>query len=209
MAIVTGHRVHDHRRVAHGFGKWADLIERRRERGQSEARNAAITRLDANNAAERRRLSNRTAGVGAESRRMQRPPQPQRPSRRSNRRERATSPTDCASTFTLEFSVDEPIANSSMFVLPNGIAPAARKFLNHGRVVRRAIIPENFRAAGARLTGHVDDVLDRDRHAAERKIDVDLFGFLQRSVEIDREISVDLRFDFFNAGAKRLDHFAR
>jgi hypothetical protein len=28
-------------------------------------------------------------------------------------------------TFTLEFSVEEPIANSSMFVLPNGIAPAA------------------------------------------------------------------------------------
>ena len=28
----------------------------------------------------------------------------------------------------LEFSVDEPIANSSMFVLPNGIAPAARSF---------------------------------------------------------------------------------
>ena len=31
-------------------------------------------------------------------------------------------------TLTLEFSVDEPIANSSMLVLPNGIAPAARSF---------------------------------------------------------------------------------
>src|SRR5207244_4611439 len=30
---------------------------------------------------------------------------------------------------TLEFSVDEPIANSSMFVRPKGIAPAARNFL--------------------------------------------------------------------------------
>src|SRR5437762_11390853 len=30
--------------------------------------------------------------------------------------------------FTPEFSVDEPIANSSMLVLPNGIAPAARNF---------------------------------------------------------------------------------
>src|SRR5205814_8668089 len=30
--------------------------------------------------------------------------------------------------FRAEFSVDEPIANSSRLVLPNGIAPAARNF---------------------------------------------------------------------------------
>jgi hypothetical protein len=30
--------------------------------------------------------------------------------------------------FTLEFSVDDPMANSSMFVFPNGIAPAALNF---------------------------------------------------------------------------------
>ena len=44
----------------------ADLVERRRERDQAVARHAAVGRLQADDAAERRRLADRAAGVGAE-----------------------------------------------------------------------------------------------------------------------------------------------
>ncbi len=86
-----------------------------------------------------------------------------------------------------------------MFVLPNGIAPGRSQILDHGRVVRRAIPCENFRAAGAGLASDVDNVLDGDRHAAQRQIDVDFVGFLQRGFEIDREVRVDFRFHLLDA----------
>ena len=59
------------------------------------------------------------------------------------------------------------------------------QFLNHGRVVRRSIVRENLRPACARLSFDIDDVFDRNRHAAERKIDIHLVGFLSRGLEID------------------------
>ena len=50
---------------------------------------------------------------------------------------------------------------------------------------------------------------DRDRHAAQRKIDIYLFRFFQRRFEIAREIGVDLWIDIFDARLQRLEHFAR
>ena len=96
-----------------------------------------------------------------------------------------------------------------MFVFPNGIAPAALQLANDGRVVGRPIIPQDLRSAGARLAGHADDVFDRDRHAAERQIYIGAFGLLESVIEIDRQIGVDLRLDFRDAGLERLQDFAR
>ena len=67
------------------------------------------------------------------------------------------------------FSVDEPIANSSMFVLPSTIAPAASSRVDGGGGEGRAVALEDPRAAGGGEALDVQDVLDRDGHAGERR----------------------------------------
>ncbi len=69
-----------------------DLIERRGERDHAVARDAAVGRLDADDAAERRRLADRAAGVGAEragAQRRRRRPRPSRPTSRPARASRS------------------------------------------------------------------------------------------------------------------------
>ena len=46
---------------------------------------------------------------------------------------------------------------------------------------------------------YVDDVFDRDRHAAEWKIDVRFLRLLSGSFKIEREISVDFSINGFDA----------
>src|SRR5690349_11773660 len=55
------------RRIVDTRSEDADLIERRRESDEAKAAHATVCWLDANDAAERRRLSNRSTGFGAES----------------------------------------------------------------------------------------------------------------------------------------------
>ena len=101
----------------------ADLIERRRERDQAVARDAAVGRLHADDAAERGGLADRAAGVGAQ--RQRREPAATaaaEPPLRSAGHARAC-PTGCGSAPNAEFSVDEPMANSSMLVLPSETRP--------------------------------------------------------------------------------------
>ena len=91
---------------------------------QAEARDAPIARFHPDDATERRGLADRAAGIAAE-----------RAEGFIGRDRRRRSATRAPATrdksqglrvvLTLEFSVEEPIANSSRFVLPNGIAPAA------------------------------------------------------------------------------------
>ena len=73
-------------RRAHGARERADLIERRGEGDQAVARDAAVGRLEPDDAAERRRLADRAAGVGAERERRHAAPPPRPPIRRSSRR---------------------------------------------------------------------------------------------------------------------------
>ena len=69
--VVAGHRREDVGGVLHGPRERADLIERRAEGEQAVARDAAVGRLEADDAAERARLADRAAGVGAERDRRQ------------------------------------------------------------------------------------------------------------------------------------------
>ena len=62
--------------------------------------------------------------------------------------------------------MDEPIANSSMLVLPNRIASACLEPRDHGGVVGRPEVPEHLAAAGGRLALDAEHVLDRDRQPA-------------------------------------------
>ena len=78
------------------------------------------------------------------------PPPPRQPSRHCCR------PGPCRAQRGLrvgpkaEFSVEQPMANSSMFVLPNATAPAASQELDDGGVVGRPPSLEDPRAAGRR-----------------------------------------------------------
>src|SRR5436190_596624 len=68
----------------------------------------------------------------------------------------------------------------------------------------------NYRSPyDAGLSFDIDDVFDRDRHTAERKIDIHLVGFSRRGFEVDREIGVDFRFKCLDSRAERIKHFAR
>ena len=69
-----------------------------------------------------------------------------------------------------EFSVELPIANSSMFNRPKTIAPAAFNFSIDRRVVGRNEFAENFRAAIQRLVFDGEHVLDGDGHAEQRAV---------------------------------------
>ena len=95
--VGAGDHAQRERAVAHGARERADLVERARERHGAVARDRAVGRLHADDAAQRGGLADRAAGVGAErERRHGRRPR-QRPSRRWSRRARARDPTGCAS----------------------------------------------------------------------------------------------------------------
>ena len=68
-----------------------------------------------------------------------------------------------------EFSFDEPIANSSQFVLPTMTAPAASSLRDGGGVVRRNEVLEDLRRCGRADAASAEVVLQRDRHAGQRQ----------------------------------------
>jgi hypothetical protein len=67
-----------------------------------------------------------------------------------------------------EFSFDEPIANSSMLVLPRITAPGCVELLDHVRVVGRDEILEDLRPARRTPALRAEEVLVRERDARER-----------------------------------------
>ena len=79
------------------------------------------------------------------------------------------------------FSLDEPIANSSMFVLPTITASAARRRAIDGGVVRRDVAGEDLRPRRRFDPARADGVLDGDGHACERPE-----GFAARALLVDR-----------------------
>ena len=110
--------------VGHSAGEGADLVERRGERHQAVARHPPVGGLQADDAAQRGGLADRAAGVGAERQRREAggdrgalPPQ-EPPGTRVGSCGLLVGPK-------AEFSVEQPIANSSRFVLPTMTPPAA------------------------------------------------------------------------------------
>jgi hypothetical protein len=123
--VEAGHGVQQQRAVFGGLGHRAALVQRRGKRDHAEARHAAVGRLDAGDAAERGRLADRAAGVGAGGGRRQ--------ARGHGGRAREPPGTAVLSHgfFTApkaEFSLAEPMANSSQLSLPSVTMPAARNF---------------------------------------------------------------------------------
>ena len=69
--VVPGDDLEEQRGVGDGGGERADLVEARGEGDQPVAADRAVGRLDADDAAQRRRLADRAAGVGAERQRRE------------------------------------------------------------------------------------------------------------------------------------------
>ena len=122
--VVAPDRLEQQRGVVDAAGERPDLIERRREGDEAVPRDRAVGRLDSDDAAERGGLADRAAGVGAERRATRTPPRPPRPNRPTSRRAPGVGSRGLRVGPNAEFSVDEPIANSSRLVLPTITAPA-------------------------------------------------------------------------------------
>ena len=91
----------------------------------------------------RRRLADRAAGVGAGRRRHAGAPRPRPPSRPSEPPGTRLASHGLRTGPKAEFSFDEPIANSSMLILPSVTVPAVgealrRRCASNGRGSRRA-----------------------------------------------------------------------
>src|SRR6516165_7241550 len=69
--IMSGDHLEHQRVVAHGAGHRADMVEREGERCDAAAADPAISRFHAGNAANRGRIADRAAGVGAKRRRKE------------------------------------------------------------------------------------------------------------------------------------------
>ena len=123
--IVAGDGAEQRGRVGHGASQGPDLVERAGEGHHAVARDPAVGGLQADHAAERGGLADRAAGVGAEAPKTCRAataaalPPDDPPGVRVRSQGFRHGPKAL-------FSLDEPMANSSMLSLPTRTAPAPR-----------------------------------------------------------------------------------
>ena len=107
----------EQRGIGDGGRERSDLVERRGKGDEAVSRHPPVGRLHADHATQRRRLADRAAGVGAERERGE-----------AGRHRRGAPPDEPPGTRdgswglrvgpNAEFSVEDPIANSSRFVFP-------------------------------------------------------------------------------------------
>ena len=137
---------------------------------QAVARHAAVGRLQADDAAQRRRLTDRSAGVGAERQR--------RHARRHRRRRSAArcrpacgrAPTGCAPGRTPSSRSTSPSRTRRSWSCRRSTAPAASRrattVASYGGTYVSSIRDE----AVVRTPRGAEVVLERDRHAGQRRV---------------------------------------
>ena len=163
------HRVVGERRVFDRARERPDLIEARSKRDQPVARHAAVRRLEPDDVAERARFANRAAGVAPEPDRGFERRDRGRRCRPSNRPARASRSYGLRVTPSAEFSHELPIANSSMFALPIGTAPASSSRATAVAVYGAVQCSEILLPHVVRVPRQAHVVLDRERHAGQRQ----------------------------------------
>ena len=141
--VVAGDDVHHQRGVGDGARQRADLVERGGEGDQAVAADPAVGRLEADDAAQRGRLADRAARVGAERERRELGAAPPPPSRRSSRRARARDPTGCGSGRTPSSRWTSPWRTRPCSILPSSTAPASAR--------RRVIVPSSIGTKCSRI----------------------------------------------------------
>ena len=194
LRVAPGDGVQHERGVAHRFGERADLIERGRECDQAETRHAAISWLQPHDAAQRRRLADRTAGVGTE--------RGERLIRRHHRRRTAARTARNTSRVPRIAGMTKggifrraPHGKLIQIAAPERNCARRAQLADHRGIIVRAVSFQNLRRRRAGFAAHVDHVFDGDGHAAQRERNVRVFRAGERRVEIPRKVAVNLRID--------------
>ena len=166
-AVVAADDLEQQRGVRDGRRERTDLIEAAGERDEPVARHAAVGRLHADDAAQRRRLADRAAGVAAER---------QRGEAGGDRRRAAAARAagDPGRVVRVAGGAERRVLGGAAHGelvevgLADDDAAGGDDALDHGGVVGRAPAFEDLRRArrGDAPRAHV--VLQRDRHAGER-----------------------------------------
>ena len=123
--IVPGNHVHHERGISHRCGERTNLIQRRREGEEAISRDTTVGRFETDHAAQGSRLADRAARYRSRAPAGPSRPRPRRPIRRSILPASDRAAHGLRVGPNAEFSVEEPIANSSQFVFPTMMAPAA------------------------------------------------------------------------------------
>ena len=128
----------------------ADLIERRRERDEAVARDAAVRRLHARRCRRARPAGESIRRCPIRARAASCPPPRRPPIRRSIRPASGRAPTDCATARTRSSRSTIPSRTRRRSVLPTMTAPACFEPLDDRRVERRDVVLEDPRSGGRR-----------------------------------------------------------
>ncbi len=166
---MAGHGREEVGGVLHGPRERADLVERRAEGEQAVARDAAVGRLEADDAAQRRRLADRAAGVGAERDRRE-------AGRDRDRRAAARSARDAIERPRVARHAERRVlgrrAHRELVAVGLAEDDRAGRFeaLDGGRGVGRHEALEDPRGRGRRHVARAEVVLHRHRHAEQRPI---------------------------------------
>ena len=164
--IEAGHDVEQQAAILGGLRHRASLIETGSEGDHAVARNHAVGRLQTGDAAQRRRLTNRSAGIGAGS------------GRRQTRRNTCRAATGGAARHALGIPgiAHRPvetgfIGRAHRKLVHIGLAKAGHagrlELLDDVGVVGRNEVGQYLRAAGGQPAFGAEDVLVRNRHTGQ------------------------------------------
>ena len=167
--ILAGERPEQHGRVAHAARERADRVERRRERDQPVPADQPVRRFQPDHAAERRRLPDGAAGVGAQRPHgLARRDRGRRPTARC-RPAPCRGPTGCGRARTPSSRSTSPSRtrrSSSCRSVPRRTGQARPR----RAVVRRDVGLQDLRAARRADPVRREDVLQGDRDAGRSAI---------------------------------------
>ena len=167
--VAADHVAQQQRGVRHVAREGPALVERRRERDHPVARHAAVGRLQPDQSAERRGLADRAAGVGAD--------RPRHQAGGDGRGAAARRPAGHA--LGVPRVADRAVAGvlvrrAHRELVHVGLAEHRRagvlELLDRRGGVGRLVAVEDATAARAGHAVHAEQVLDAERHAAERGV---------------------------------------
>ena len=169
VGVETLHSVVSQRQIAHGARKRPDMIEARHERECPRAAEPPIGRLEPENAAQRRRHPDRTVGVRAERQRHQAAADGgARAARRTAGH--AVEIVRIARRAVVDVLAGEVVGVFAHVERADQDGAGRLQPLDQRRIaLSRRPIAVDFGAGECRQAGHVEQVLDRERHAGQRR----------------------------------------
>ena len=165
--IVAGNGIEQHGSILDGAAEWADLVERGGKCNEAVTGNRTVGRLEADNAAERSRLTDRTAGIRAQCQRS------------FACRNNSSGTAGRAARYAVE--IVRVVSRVCSGVLAGGAhcelvhvglagdnGIGSGQLLDNRRIVRRLEIVQHLGGTGSQRALGADIVLDRDRDTGQR-----------------------------------------